>query len=201
MFRLYRYASLQRNGDSDSSHCKPGTNRLMRTGIASFRSSSVTPMYGRLHSPHSLDDCERRACRPFGFPPASDGQLCVSKLRRATISCLVSVRPSTWDKSAPTGRSFMKFDIRRFFGNLSRSFKIHQNLTRPSGTLHVDLHTLRPHRAESRQKKKKGPGPGPKPIKALALESIDGACEGGAAAILGSAPQYSRTDYTPLNLV
>jgi len=96
MFRLYRYASLQRNGVCDASHCKPGTNRLMRTGNASFRSNSVTSMYGWLHSPHIFDVCERRACKPFGFLcgsiPTWDYQMCVSKLQNATtISFLMAV--------------------------------------------------------------------------------------------------------------
>ena len=33
------------------------------------------------------------------------------------------VCPSAWNTSAPTGRSFMKFDIWGFFENLSRKFK------------------------------------------------------------------------------
>jgi hypothetical protein len=32
-----------------------------------------------------------------------------AKLRKATISFVMSVRPSAWNKSAPTGRIFMKF--------------------------------------------------------------------------------------------
>jgi len=96
MFRLYRYANLQRNGVRDASHCKPETNRLKRTGNASFTSNSATSMYGWLHSPHNFDVCERRACKPFGFLCASiptwDYQLCVRKLRKTTISFLMSVR-------------------------------------------------------------------------------------------------------------
>jgi hypothetical protein len=34
-----------------------------------------------------------------------------AKLRRAAISFGMSVRPSAWDNSAPTGRIFMKFYI------------------------------------------------------------------------------------------
>jgi len=33
------------------------------------------------------------------------------KLRKATVSFVMSVRPSAWNNSAPTGRLFMKFDI------------------------------------------------------------------------------------------
>jgi hypothetical protein len=33
------------------------------------------------------------------------------KLLKATVSFFVSVRLSAWNKSAPTGRIFMKFDI------------------------------------------------------------------------------------------
>ena len=46
-----------------------------------------------------------------------------------------SVRPSTWNNSAPTGRIFMKFDIWIFFGNLARTFKFHYNLTTIMATL------------------------------------------------------------------
>jgi hypothetical protein len=34
-----------------------------------------------------------------------------AKLRKATISFVMSVRPSAWNNSAPTGRIFMKFDV------------------------------------------------------------------------------------------
>ena len=57
-----------------------------------------------------------------------------AKLRKASISFVTSVRPSeclsvslsvgpAWNKSAPSGRNFMKFDISKFFENLSRNFK------------------------------------------------------------------------------
>ena len=36
----------------------------------------------------------------------------VSKLRTAIISFFMSVRPSAWNNSAPTGRILMKFCIR-----------------------------------------------------------------------------------------
>ena len=55
------------------------------------------------------------------------------KLRNETISFVMSlrpsvrpsVRPSSWNNSVPIGRIFMKFDICRFFKNLSRNFKFH----------------------------------------------------------------------------
>jgi hypothetical protein len=34
-----------------------------------------------------------------------------AKLRKATISLVMSVHPSAWKNSANTGRIFMKFDI------------------------------------------------------------------------------------------
>ena len=50
-----------------------------------------------------------------------------AKLRKATIRFVMSVRlsvlPSTWSNSAPTGRIFMKFYIWRFFANPSRKFR------------------------------------------------------------------------------
>jgi hypothetical protein len=50
----------------------------------------------------------------------------LAKLRKATISFVMSVclsvRPSAWNNSVPTGRIFMKFDFWVFFENLSRKF-------------------------------------------------------------------------------
>jgi len=34
-----------------------------------------------------------------------------TKLRKATISFVISVRSSAWNSSAPNGRIFMKFEI------------------------------------------------------------------------------------------
>jgi hypothetical protein len=63
-------------------------------------------------------------------------------LRRATISFVISVRPSAWNNSTTTGRIFAKFDIWVFCENLSGKLKFHENLTRTTGTLHKDLCTL-----------------------------------------------------------
>jgi hypothetical protein len=65
-----------------------------------------------------------------------------AKLQRATISFVMSVRPTAWNDSAPTGRIFVKFDIWVFYENMSRKFKFYENLTRTTGTLHEDLCTL-----------------------------------------------------------
>ena len=51
-----------------------------------------------------------------------------------------SVRLSTWNNSALTGRIFMKFDIWVFFENMSGKFKFHYNLTRITDTLRDGLH-------------------------------------------------------------
>jgi hypothetical protein len=64
-----------------------------------------------------------------------------AKLRKATISFVMSVRPSAWNNSAPAGRIFVKFDIWVYFENLSRNFDFYQNLTRMTGTLHEDVST------------------------------------------------------------
>ena len=40
-----------------------------------------------------------------------------AKLRKATVSFVMSVRPSEWNNLAHTGRIFMKFDIWVFFEN------------------------------------------------------------------------------------
>ena len=46
-----------------------------------------------------------------------------AKFRKATISFVMSVRPSAWNNSAHTGGIFMKFDIWAFLETLSRKFK------------------------------------------------------------------------------
>ena len=46
-----------------------------------------------------------------------------AKLRKASISFIMSVHPSARNNSAPTGRTFMTFDNWVFFENLSRKFK------------------------------------------------------------------------------
>jgi hypothetical protein len=52
-----------------------------------------------------------------------------ASLQKATMSfvlyvCL-SVRQPAWNKAAATGRIFMKFDIRIYFGNMSRKLKFY----------------------------------------------------------------------------
>ena len=44
--------------------------------------------------------------------------------KKATISFVMSVRPSAWNNSALTGRLFIRFDIWGFFENLSRKLKL-----------------------------------------------------------------------------
>jgi hypothetical protein len=57
-------------------------------------------------------------------------------------SCL-SVRLSAWNTSAPTGRSFIKFNICGFyFWKSIQKNKFHLNRTRITGTLHEDQHTF-----------------------------------------------------------
>jgi len=48
-----------------------------------------------------------------------------SKLRKSTISFFMYVCPYAWRNSAFTGWIFVKFDISKFFENLSRKFKFH----------------------------------------------------------------------------
>jgi len=62
----------------------------------------------------------------------------ISKLRKAIVSFVMSVRLSVYNNSAPTGWIFVKFDILRIFENISTKFKFHKNLTRIAGTLHAD---------------------------------------------------------------
>jgi hypothetical protein len=65
-----------------------------------------------------------------------------AKLWKATISFVMSVCPSTWNNSAPTGRIFIKFDMWRVFENPLRKFKFHYNRTRIKFTSHEDHYTF-----------------------------------------------------------
>ena len=68
---------------------------------------------------------------------------CVCKIAKsAHFLRLVSICPSAWNNSAPTGRSFMKFDIWGFLENLLGKFKFHQNQGRVNGTLRGDQYTF-----------------------------------------------------------
>ena len=48
-----------------------------------------------------------------------------AKLRKATVSYVMSVRPPASNNLAATGRIFIKLDIAVFFENLSKKFKLH----------------------------------------------------------------------------
>ena len=65
-----------------------------------------------------------------------------AKLRKATVSFIMSVRPSEWNNSAPNKRIFMKCGIWIFFEITSRTFTFHWNLSRITGTLHKNLCTF-----------------------------------------------------------
>jgi hypothetical protein len=58
------------------------------------------------------------------------------------VSICLSVRPSAWNYSAPTGRILKRFNIWVFFENLSEALKFYKSLTRITGTLHEDLCTV-----------------------------------------------------------
>ena len=63
------------------------------------------------------------------------------KLRKATIS-FMSVRLSARKNSAPTEQTLTKFFDSMFFENMFRKFKVRENLTRITGTLHVHQYTF-----------------------------------------------------------
>jgi len=65
-----------------------------------------------------------------------------SKLRKATISFVMSVRLCAWNNSVPTGRVFMKSDIWVFLENVSKKFKFHKNVSRITGTLPENICTF-----------------------------------------------------------
>jgi len=54
----------------------------------------------------------------------------------------MSVRLFARNNSALTGQIFIKFCISEFFENLSKKFKLHQILTRKTGSVHEDHYTF-----------------------------------------------------------
>ena len=63
---------------------------------------------------------------PGNYPKESiqhseHGESLKSRIRPVCLS----VRPSSWNNAAPTGRIFMKFNVRTFYENLSRKFRFH----------------------------------------------------------------------------
>ena len=66
-----------------------------------------------------------------------------TKLLKATFSCVMSVRLSAWNKSAPTGRIFMKFDILIYiFSKICWENSSFIKLTRINVTLYEDRYTF-----------------------------------------------------------
>jgi hypothetical protein len=58
-----------------------------------------------------------------------------AKFRKATISYILSVRPSAWKNSAPTERIFVKY--LRLFKYLSKQLKFHYNSTGITGLMNL----------------------------------------------------------------
>jgi len=54
----------------------------------------------------------------------------------------MSVCPSTWNSSAPTGQILVKFDISVFFYHVLGKLDFHYNLTRITGTVHEVQYTF-----------------------------------------------------------
>ena len=64
-----------------------------------------------------------------------------SKSRKATVSFVMSVCPSAWDNSVPTGHVFMQLDVSNFRKSVD-TVKVSLNLTRITSTLHEYLCTF-----------------------------------------------------------
>ena len=64
-----------------------------------------------------------------------------AKSRKVTAMFAMSVRPSAWNSSAPSGRISMKFDFSVLLENLDRKSKFRKNMTRMTGTLYEDVCT------------------------------------------------------------
>jgi hypothetical protein len=65
-----------------------------------------------------------------------------AKLRKATISFIMFVRPHVSDNSTSSLRIFKESDISVFLAKLLRKFKFHYNRTRIRGTLNEDQYTF-----------------------------------------------------------
>ena len=66
----------------------------------------------------------------------------IRKIAKSGVSLVMSIRRSTWNNSAATGRINIKLYIWGFLRTLSRKFKFRRNPPRITGTLHVDVCTF-----------------------------------------------------------
>jgi len=55
--------------------------------------------------------------------PFNQTQFYVREIAKVTISFVMRVCPSAWNNKAPCDRAFMKLNIWKFFGNMSRKFE------------------------------------------------------------------------------
>ena len=120
------WLSASANSIHSSVHCAPGRRPCLVTG------------------PHlELIDSKRARLRdviPRFYRGFFEGAF--AKLRRASVSFVVSVLPSVWNNSALTERICMKFYIWGFFEYLSLKLKFHYNRTKITGALHEDRYTF-----------------------------------------------------------
>ena len=105
------------------------------------------PLVWKSHSDRCYNVSVRHTCCVVSdFTPES---LCITsvlgvfaKLRKATVSFIMSVRPSAWNNSAPTGQILIQFYVWAFFfKNASREFKFNKNPSKTTGTFHEDVFT------------------------------------------------------------
>jgi len=68
-----------------------------------------------------------------------------AKLRKLTVSFVMSVRPSAWDNSAPTRRILFKFRIQVFAENVEKIQVSLKSDTTITGTLYKDQYTFFDH--------------------------------------------------------
>jgi hypothetical protein len=79
------------------------------------------------------------APKPYLFLHQARSQNCEERL---IAPSRLSISPSAWNNSAPTGQISIKFDISVLLENLSRKLKLHYNWTRIKGTLHEKQYTF-----------------------------------------------------------
>jgi len=115
----------------------------LRVQYLGFSPVSIIPPMSHAHSSpmlHTLCNWQRRLIKHIHSTCCFSGAF--AKLRKTTISFVISVRPSTRNNSVPTGQIFMKFYTWTLLENLSRKFKFHSNPTWIKDTLHEEQYTF-----------------------------------------------------------
>ena len=116
---FFRASALALRPTQSPIHCV--SLRVKRPELEADRSASSSAVVKNEGSYTPESPCTFMACTGTSRFWARS-QNCEKQL---FASLCLSIRPSAWSNSAPTGRIFMKFDIWVFFENLSGKFSFH----------------------------------------------------------------------------